>query len=72
MSDWYCCGNCDTVVPLIDDRDRERAIEHAKECSCGSTNGRIISQNEFSEGFEPGVNFNRDPETGKPLKKAPS
>jgi len=43
--------------------------QEGKCSTCGGSNGQILSQERFNEGFEAGAIYNIDPITGKPAKK---
>jgi len=58
----YNCFKCSKVMPLIGTT--------AKKCpSCGSTNGQVLTGQEFDDGFKAGTFYNIDLKTGKPAKK---
>ena len=59
---FFNCFDCRRAAPLIGSAE-------AKCPSCGSTNGELVSNERFNEGFKAGVFFNIDPKTSKPAKK---
>lgn len=65
MTEFYICHACDAVRPLIENADRTKCG------SCGSTNGHVISKEEFDQSYKAGAIFPIDPRTGKRKKKEP-
>jgi hypothetical protein len=63
VTDWYLCVACHKLTPIIDgDKD-------AKCLTCGGTNGQIVSQQHFDEGYKAGAYYDIDPRTGGRAKK---
>lgn len=51
VSGYYACSTCHTVIELID------VMPNDKCGACGSTNGRVISQQEYDQGRKAGAIF---------------
>ena len=58
----YNCFSCSKVTTLVDE-DKEKCP------LCGSSNGKVISNERLMEGFDSGAFFNIDPKTGKRAKE---
>lgn len=62
MAEFYQCLSCRKVFPIMD--------APGKQCpACGSTNGEILSKEQFEKSFKAGAIFNVDLKTGKRAKK---
>jgi hypothetical protein len=61
---YYECFDCRQAFPML-------GTSKIK-CLCGSTNGRKVPDEQFEKGFEHGLYYNIDPQTGKRTKKRPS
>lgn len=59
---YYECNTCHTVFPLIEGMPRDKCG------TCGTTNGRVISKEQYDEGWKAGVYFNI---LGKKSKRKP-
>lgn len=61
MSPYFICHDCSSVPSCQQD---------TKQCSsCGSSNGHIITDEEFKKGYEDGTIKLINPRTGKPYKR---
>jgi hypothetical protein len=61
MTEYYECFSCGKVIPLIGSEERKCP-------SCSGTNGEILSQERFDEGFKAGTYYNIDLRTGRQAK----
>ena len=61
MSPYFLCYKCSKVLTCQKD---------ATKCqSCSSSNGRILTDEEFNKQYDNGAIYMINPSTGKPLKK---
>lgn len=62
MAEAYQCFNCSKIAPLMGGPENKCP-------SCGSTNGEVLSKEQFEKSLEAGASFNIDLKTGKRAKK---